>query len=63
MHNLMTTSFEILKSLAAVYYTPEILKGAGWNESQVLVGTIYVGVCKLGGEILAFFLLDRLGRR
>eukprot|EP01084_Bolivina_argentea_P165514 287531_1 len=48
---------------AAVYYTPEILKEAGWNESQVLVGTIYVGVCKLGGEILAFLLLDRVGRR
>ncbi len=46
-----------------MYYTPEILKQAGWDEAQVLVGTIYVGVCKLGGEIVAFFMLDRVGRR
>ncbi len=48
---------------AAVYYTPEILKQSGWNEEQVILGTLYLGICKLGGEIVAFFLLDRIGRR
>eukprot|EP00611_Tribonema_gayanum_P004868 TRINITY_DN140_c0_g1_i7.p1 TRINITY_DN140_c0_g1~~TRINITY_DN140_c0_g1_i7.p1 ORF type:complete len:522 (-),score=160.57 TRINITY_DN140_c0_g1_i7:1182-2747(-) len=50
-------------SEAAVYYSPEVLKHSGWDGRDLLLGNIAVGTFKLAGEVVAFFLLDRVGRR
>ncbi|CAM9373855.1 unnamed protein product [Ascophyllum nodosum] len=50
-------------SEAAVYYTPEVLKTKGWDDKKILIGNIGVGGFKLLGEVVAFMLLDRIGRR
>ncbi|CAM9622014.1 unnamed protein product, partial [Phaeothamnion confervicola] len=50
-------------SEAAVYYSPEVLRDSGWVGRALLVGNICVGFFKLAGEVVAFFLLDRFGRR
>ncbi|CAM9689067.1 unnamed protein product [Scytosiphon promiscuus] len=48
---------------AAVYYTPEVLKNKGWQNRAILRGNMGVGGFKLLGEVVAFMLLDRIGRR
>lgn len=50
-------------SEAAVYYGPEVLAQSGWSADQLLLGNVAIGFFKLFGEIIAFFLLDRVGRR
>jgi sugar porter (SP) family MFS transporter len=53
-------------SEAAVYYTPTVLQNAGMDSrSLLLMGTMAVGGCKLGGELVAALLLDNenVGRR
>ncbi|CAB1111751.1 unnamed protein product [Ectocarpus sp. CCAP 1310/34] len=50
-------------SEAAVYYTPEVLKDKGWANRAILRGNMGVGGFKLLGEVVAFMLLDRIGRR
>eukprot|EP00752_Nemacystus_decipiens_P008062 g7206.t1 len=51
-------------SEAAVYYSPSVLDDAGLtSDSAQLGGNILVGLFKLGGEVFAYFLVDRTGRR
>eukprot|EP00903_Cladosiphon_okamuranus_P008516 g8180.t1 len=51
-------------SEAAVYYSPSVLDDAGLtSDSAQLGGNILVGLFKLGGEVLAYFLVDKTGRR
>ncbi|CBN73775.1 mannitol transporter, putative [Ectocarpus siliculosus] len=51
-------------SEAAVYYSPSVLSDAGLtSDSAELGGNILVGLFKLGGEVFAYFLVDRTGRR
>ncbi len=53
-------------SEAAVYYSPSILREAGYVERrQMLGGTMVIGTFKLGGEIIAALLIDKdgVGRR
>ncbi len=53
-------------SEAAVYYSPSILREAGYvKRGEMLGGTMVIGMFKLGGEIIAAMLLDLegVGRR
>eukprot|EP00638_Chattonella_subsalsa_P006603 CAMPEP_0117754464 /NCGR_PEP_ID=MMETSP0947-20121206/12847_1 /TAXON_ID=44440 /ORGANISM="Chattonella subsalsa, Strain CCMP2191" /LENGTH=387 /DNA_ID=CAMNT_0005573563 /DNA_START=102 /DNA_END=1262 /DNA_ORIENTATION=+ len=51
-------------SESVVYYTPTVLEEAGLtSETQLLGGTIAVGLFKLGGEVVAAFLVEKYGRR
>eukprot|EP00904_Undaria_pinnatifida_P012714 jgi/Undpi1/8573/HiC_scaffold_25.g11038.m1 len=51
-------------SEAVVYYSPSVLDDAGLtSDSAQLGGNILVGLFKLGGEVFAYFLVDRTGRR
>lgn len=49
---------------ATVYYSPEILKGAGiQGKSKLLAATVAVGVSKTAFILIAIFLVDKLGRK
>ena len=55
---------QISGSESAVYYSPMVLVEAGFEGRNVVLGVnILVGVCKLGGEVVAAALTDRMGRR
>ena len=44
-------------------YAPDVLKDAGFNASDALTQSIYIGVVKLVMVIVALALMDRFGRR
>lgn len=49
---------------ATVYYSPEILKGAGIEgNSNLLAATVAVGITKTVFILVAIFLIDKLGRK
>lgn len=51
-------------SEAAVYYSPIILDEAGFtSRGSLLAATCLIGSFKVGGELIAMSLLDRVGRR
>ncbi|KDP24153.1 hypothetical protein JCGZ_25810 [Jatropha curcas] len=49
---------------ATVYYSPEILRGAGIEDnSKLLAATVAVGVSKTAFILVAILLIDKLGRK
>lgn len=48
---------------AAVYWTPKVFAEAGLDKNWVFLGTVFVGLAKVGFIFVSTFLLDKVGRR
>jgi MFS family permease len=48
---------------AVIYYTPTILKNAGFGDTAATVSTVFIGAINVIVTLIALGLIDRVGRR